>query len=108
MVRQLFGNAFVQRTVTMDFLSGFNIVTLLLFLVAGVFFIWLATLEYRLERATRTLRMLFTGRSGVDLEQLLRDYAIRMERTDQTVRALNTRADQLESKSAQNVQHVGV
>jgi hypothetical protein len=88
--------------------SGFTLVEFLLFLILGVIVVWIAALEWRFLRSTRTLRMLFSGRSGVDLEQTLRDYIQRMDRADQTVGALSSRASQLERKSAASVQHVGV
>ncbi len=80
----------------------------LLFLIAGVLFVWIVTLEFRFLRHTRTLRMLFSGRSGVDLEQTLRDYIQRMDRADQNVNALNGRTINLEGRMASSLQHVGV
>lgn len=88
--------------------AGFTLVEFLLFLVLGVFLVWLVTLEYRLYRATQTLRLLFSGRSGVDLEQMLRDYHQRMNRSDETMTALNARAAEVERAIPNSVQHVGV
>ncbi len=103
----------------MEFNSGFTIVEFLLLLILGVMVIWLGTLEWRWMRTTRTLRMLFTGRSGADLEQVLRNYMERMDRADQAVTTLGARLDQtiaalaartvqLEGRAPLNVQHVGV
>jgi hypothetical protein len=92
----------------MDLNSGFTLVEFLLFLVVGILFIWIATLEWRFLRTTRTLRMLFTGRTGVDLEQMLRAYLQRVDHTDQTVNALGARTEVLEKKAPTNLQHVGV
>ena len=103
----------------MDLTTGFTIVELLLFLVIGLLIVWIITLELRLTRATHTLRRLFAGRSGIDLEQVMRDYIQRMDRSDQTMKALGTRLDQalgalggrtgqLEALAPGNVQHVGV
>lgn len=92
----------------MDLERGLSFVELLLFIILGVILIWIGTLEYRFNRLTRTLRLLFTGRSGVDLEQVLRDYVVRMDRSDETVTALNQRAFAIEKSAPRNVQHVGV
>ena len=114
----------------MDSAAGFTIVEFLLFLILGLLIVWIVTLEWRFLRATRTLRMLFSGRSGADLEQVLRDYLQRIDRNDQKVGALSTRFDQtvgaltvrhdqalaalagrtgqLEALAPGNVQHVGV
>ena len=88
--------------------SDFIIAEILLLLILGVLFLWIITLEYRFARVTRTLRMLFMGRGGIDLEQLLRDYNQRMDRADATVQAVATRTMQLEQKARTNVQHIGV
>lgn len=92
----------------MDLDRGLSFVELLLFIILGVILIWIATIEYRFSRLTRTLRLLFSGRSGVDLEQVLRDYVVRMDRSDATVSALNQRAAMIEKSTPQNVRHVGV
>jgi Protein of unknown function (DUF4446) len=114
----------------MEFNAGFTFVEFLLFIILGLLFVWIATLEWRFLRATRTLRKLFSGRGGADLEQVLRDYLQRMDRTDQAVNTLGTRLDQtiaglaarldqsvgalgarasqLEAQAPSNVQHVGV
>lgn len=103
----------------MEINAGFTIFEFLLFLIAGALAIWIATLEYRFLRLTRTQRALFTGRSGADLEQILREYMSRMDRSDQnaaalaarldqTIAALSNRTAQLESRAPSNVQHVGV
>lgn len=92
----------------MQFDSSFTIFEFILFLIAGVLFIWIAALEWRFLRATRTLRILFTGRTGVDLEQMLRGYIQRVDHTDQMVSELVARTEQLEKKAPTNVQHVGV
>ena len=92
----------------MDFERGFSLVEFLLFVVLGVVLIWLATLEFRLMRLTKTLRMLFTGRTGADLEAVLREYMERMDRTDETIKAFNARATDIERKAPYNVSHVGV
>ncbi len=92
----------------MDFQRGFSLAELLLFVVLGIVLIWLGTLEYRLMRLTKTLRMLFTGRTGADLEGVLREYMERMDRTDETIKAFNERATQMERRAPFNVSHVGV
>ncbi len=114
----------------MELNTGFTFVEFLLFLILGLICLWLATIEWRFLRMTRTLRMLFTGRGGADLEQVLRDYLQRMERSDQAMYALGQRVDQsiaalgqrldqhlaglatrtmqLEEKAPLNVQHVGI
>jgi hypothetical protein len=92
----------------MDFERGFSLVEVLLFLILGVMLVWIGTLEFRLLRLTRTLRALFTGRTGADLEQVLRDYMERMDRTDDTIKQFNQRATLIEQKTPYNVSHVGV
>ncbi len=114
----------------MEFNSGFTFIEFLLFLILGVICIWLLTIEWRFLRMTRTLRMLFTGRGGADLEQVLRNYIQRMDRADQMVNAMAARLDQnlaalgsrfdqhlaslaarttqLEERAPLNVQHIGV
>jgi len=92
----------------MDFERGFSLVEFLLFLVLGVLLVWLATIEYRLLRLTRTLRLLLTGRSGADLEQVLREYLERMDRTDGAIRDFNERVTGMENKTPFNLSHVGV
>ncbi len=92
----------------MNFESGFSIVEFLLFLIVGVILVWLATLEFRLMRLTKTLRVLFSGRTGADLEQVLREYMERMDRTDETIKQFNQRAILVEQKAPYNVSHVGV
>lgn len=92
----------------MDFQRGFSLVELLLFVVLGVLLVWIATIEYRLTRLTRTLRVLFTGRTGADLESVLREYMERMDRTDEMIKAFNARATDIERKAPFNVSHVGV
>ncbi len=103
----------------MELNSGFTLVEFLLFLLIGVLVIWFITLEWRLHRYTRTLRLIFSGRAGADLEQLLREYAQRMDRVDQDMAAYKSSVDQgvaalgarvalLEQRAPLNVQHVGV
>ena len=92
----------------MQFNSGFTVIEFLLFLIIGILFVWIVTLEWRFLRTTRTLRILFTGRRGVDLEQMLRAYLQRVDHSDQTVSELVARTVQLEKKAPTNVQHVGV
>jgi hypothetical protein len=92
----------------MDFERGFSLVEVLLFLILGVMLIWIGTIEFRLLRLTRTLRALFTGRTGADLEQVLREYMERMDRTDDTIKQFNQRASLIEQKTPFNVSHVGV
>lgn len=92
----------------MNFEPGFSIVEFLLFLIVGVILVWLATLEFRLMRLTKTLRVLFSGRTGADLEQVLREYMERMDRTDETIKQFNQRATLVEQKAPYNVSHVGV
>ncbi len=103
----------------MDINTGFTLVEFLLFLVVGAVVIWIATLEFRFLRLTRTLRLLFMGRSGADLEQVLRDYIQRMDgadenmktlnsRLDQTVSSLTNRMGQIEARAPTSLQHVGV
>src|SRR5581483_1767092 len=92
----------------MDFERGFSLVELLLFLVLGVVLVWIGTLEFRLMRLTRTLRLLFTGRTGADLEGVLREYMERMDRTDETIKAFNERATAIERKAPFNLSHLGV
>ncbi len=92
----------------MEFNAGFTFVEFLLFLILGILFVWVVTLEYRFLRMTRTLRMLFTGRTGVDLEQMLRAYLQRVDHTDKVLSDLATRTAQLERNAPANVRHVGV
>lgn len=92
----------------MQFNSSFTIFEFLLFLIVAILFVWIAALEWRFLRSTRTLRMLFTGRTGVDLEQMLRAYLQRVDHTDQMVSELVKRTVSLEKKAPKNVQHVGV
>ncbi len=103
----------------MEFNSGFTFIEFLLFVILGLICVWLVTLEWRFVRMTRTLRMLFAGRSGADLEQVLRDYLQRMDRSDQTVSSLGRRFEQhladlaartvqLEERAPLNVQHIGI
>ena len=92
----------------MDFERGFSFVELLLFVIVGVLFVWIATLEYRLLRLTKTLRLLFSGRTGADLEQVLREYMERMDRTDQTIRQFNARASAIERRAPLSLSHVGI
>ncbi len=100
-------------------MEGFPIVEFLLVLLVGVMFLWIATLEWRLYRFTRILRMVFAGRAGADLEQVLRDFMQRMDTTEQKMTGLDTRVGQdlsamsarisgLEQKAPLNVQHIGV
>lgn len=88
--------------------AGFTLVEFLLFIILVLVIAWLATLEWRFLQTTRTLRTLFAGRGGIDLEQMLRDYAQRMDRSDQTVTTLAARTVQLEQKAPLNLQHLGV
>lgn len=92
----------------MDLERGFSLVEFLLFLILGVLVVWFATIEFRLIRLTRTLRLLFTGRSGADLEQVLRDYMERMDRVDETVRAVHARAARIEEKAPLTISHLGI
>jgi hypothetical protein len=92
----------------MDFERGFSLVELLLFLVLGVVLVWIGTLEFRLMRLTRTLRLLFTGRTGADLEDVLREYMVRMDRTDEAIKAFNARATAIERRAPFNLSHLGV
>lgn len=92
----------------MDLQRGFSLIELLLFLILGVLLVWIGTIEYRLLRLTRTLRLMFTGRTGGDLEQVLREYMERMDRTDELIRQYNQRASLIEQKAPYNVSHVGV
>ncbi len=92
----------------MDFERGFSLVELLLFLILGVLLVWIATIEFRLLRLTRTLRVLFSGRTGADLEQVLREYMERMDRTDETIKQFNQRATRIEQRTPFNVSNVGV
>lgn len=92
----------------MDFDSGFSIIELLLLLIVGVLVIWIGTIEYRMMRQNRTLRALFNGRTGADLEQVLREYMERMDRTDQMIRDFNQRATQIEERVPFTVSHLGV
>lgn len=93
----------------MDFVDrGFSLVELLLFIVLGVLLIWIGTIEWRLLRLTKTLRVMFTGRTGGDLEQVLREYMERMDRTDETIKQFNQRASLIEQKAPFNVSHLGV
>jgi hypothetical protein len=92
----------------MEFNSGFTVIEFLLFLIVGILFVWIVTLEWRFLRTTRTLRVLFTGRTGVDLEQMLRAYLQRVDHTDQLIGELAARTEVLERKAPTNVQHVGV
>jgi hypothetical protein len=88
--------------------SGFTIFEFLLFLIVGILFLWIMTLEWRFLRTTRTIRRLFTGRTGVDLEQMLRAYLQRVDHTESMVGELAARTTQLETKAPTSVQHVGV
>lgn len=92
----------------MDFERGFSLVEVLLFLILGVLLIWIGTIEFRLLRLTKTLRALFNGRTGADLEQVLREYMERMDRTDETIKQFNERATLVEQKAPYNISHVGV
>lgn len=92
----------------MDFERGFSLVELLLFLILGVLLVWIGTIEFRLLRVTKTLRVLFSGRTGADLEQVLREYMERMDRTDETIKQFNQRATLIEQKAPFNVSHLGV
>jgi Protein of unknown function (DUF4446) len=92
----------------MELNSGFTVIEFLLFLIVGILFVWIMTLEWRFMRSTRTIRRLFTGRTGVDLEQMLRAYLQRVDHTDNMVGELVTRTTQLEKTSPTHVQHVGV
>lgn len=92
----------------MDLQRGFSLIELLLFLILGVLLVWIGTIEYRLLRLTRTLRVLFSGRTGTDLEQVLREYMERMDRTDQTIREFNDRASAIEQRAPYTISHVGV
>lgn len=92
----------------MDFERGFSIIELLLLVILGILLLWIATIEYRFIRLTRTLRVLFSGRQGADLEQVLREYMERMDRTDDTINQFNQRAQVIEERTPFSVSHVGV
>ncbi|MBI4673521.1 MAG: DUF4446 family protein [Chloroflexi bacterium] len=92
----------------MDLERGFSLIEFLLFVALGIMLIWLGTLEIRLLRLTRTLRLLFTGRTGADLEGVLREYLERMDRTDETIKTFNERATAIERRAPFNLSHVGV
>lgn len=92
----------------MDLNRGFSLIELLLFLILGVLLVWIGTLEYRLLRMTRTLRTLFMGRTGADLEQVLREFMERMDRTDDKINEYHQRASQIEQRAPYNITHVGV
>jgi hypothetical protein len=92
----------------MDFERGFSIIELLLLLILGIMLLWIGTIEFRLLRLTRTLRVLFSGRSGADLEQVLREYMERMDRTDETIKQFNQRAVAIEERTPFSVSHLGV
>jgi hypothetical protein len=96
------------KRIIMDLYRGFSLIEFLLFLVLGVMLVWLMTIEFRLIRLTRTLRLLFTGRSGADLEQVLREFIERMDRTDETIKQFNVRTAAVESRVPFSVSHVGV
>src|SRR5581483_764543 len=93
---------------SMDLSRGFSLVEFLLFVIFGVTLIWLATIEFRLLRLTQTLRQLFTGRSGADLEQVLRDYMERMNRNDAAIKSFNERIGLVEQQAPLNLSHLGV
>lgn len=92
----------------MDLERGFSIIELLMLLIVGVLVVWIGTIEYRMMRQNRTLRALFNGRTGADLEQVLREYMERMDRTDQTIKEFNQRATLIEQKVPFTVSHLGV
>lgn len=92
----------------MDLERGFSIIELLILLMVGVLVIWIGTIEYRMMRQTRTLRALFNGRTGADLEQVLREYMERMDRTDQSIKEFNYRASVMEQRFPFSVSHLGV
>lgn len=92
----------------MDLNRGFSIIEFLLFIILGVLLVWIGTLEYRHLRLTRTLRILFAGRTGADLEQVLREYMERMDRTDAMIQQYHQRASAIEQRTPFNVSHVGV
>ncbi len=92
----------------MDLERGFSLVEFLLFVIVGVLLVWIATIEYRMMRLTRTLRYLFSGRTGADLEQVLREYLERMDRTDEMIRQFNERATAIERIIPFNLSHLGV
>lgn len=92
----------------MDFERGFSLIELLLFLILGVLLVWIGTIEFRLLRLTRTLRVMFTGRTGGDLELVLREYMERMDRTDELIKQYNQRASLVEQRAPYNLSHLGV
>lgn len=92
----------------MDLSRGFSLVEVLLFLVLGVLLVWIGTIEFRLNRLTKTLRYMFTGRTGGDLEAVLREYMERMDRTDELIKQYNQRATAIEQRVPFNISHVGV
>lgn len=92
----------------MDLERGFSLIELLLFLILGVLLVWIGTIEFRLLRLTRTLRVMFTGRTGGDLELVLREYMERMDRTDELIKQYNQRASLVEQKAPFNLSHLGV
>jgi len=92
----------------MDLQRGFSLIELLLFLILGVLLVWIGTIEYRMLRLTRTLRVLFNGRTGADLEQVLREYMERMDRTDDLIKQFNERATAIEQRAPYTISHLGV
>ncbi|MCC7165842.1 MAG: DUF4446 family protein [Anaerolineae bacterium] len=92
----------------MDLERGFSIIEVLILLMVGVLVAWIGSIEYRMMRQNRTLRALFSGRTGADLEQVLREYMERMDRTDQTIKEFNQRATRIEQQVPFTVSHVGV
>ena len=85
-----------------------DIILLIFLLGLGVGAAWLAFVEYRLRVNSQRLSLLLTGRGGADLEQALRDYVTRMDRTESETQQIKTRLMQLERFQPFHLQHVGV
>lgn len=81
---------------------------ILLLLMMVVFFFWLALVEWRLARQAQMQRMLFTSQRGVDLEQSLRDFISRLDRTESQLQNVTARTAGIEAKQPLSVQHVGI
>ncbi len=80
----------------------------LLFLVMIVLAGWVSLLEWRHRQLTASLRLLMTGRDGVDLETTLREFVARLEQIEQATQAMDHRVTDLEVKQPYLVQHIGV
>ncbi|MBI5649155.1 MAG: DUF4446 family protein [Chloroflexi bacterium] len=81
------------------------VILLVLFVIlAG----WLVVIELRHQRLANSLRVLMSGRGGVDLETTLLDYVARMDRVEQSAQTVENHLRDLESKLPYVVQHVGI